>query len=157
MKKKQAKKSLEFSSTVSLGGSKPKDGNVGIGLSENVNNILDNERKEERERKVRGKSRARKEENAVEEGVIDFGNNAHVYNLWKQERAMVGTVIFEIDKEEKEVEEIEEKAVEEEEKKDEKDAEKEEEGGGNFQNLKRRRRRRSSKTMEEVGNINVNY
>ena len=154
MKKKQAKKSLEFSSSVSLGGSKPKDGNVGIGLSENVNNILDNERKEEMERKVRGKSRARKEENAVEEGVIDFGNFAHVYNLWKQE---TGTEIFEIDKEEKEVEEIEEKAVEEEEKKDEKDAEKEEEGGGNFQNLKRRRRRGSSKTMEEVGNINVNY
>ena len=31
----QARKSLEFSSSVSLGGSKPLDGNVGIGLSEN--------------------------------------------------------------------------------------------------------------------------
>ena len=45
----QARKSLEFSSSVSLGGSKPLDGNVGIGLSENNLNKRQRSQGEEEE------------------------------------------------------------------------------------------------------------
>merc|ERR1719411_2307790 len=45
----QARKSLEFSSSVSLGGSKLLDGNVGIGLSENNVNKRQRSQGEEEE------------------------------------------------------------------------------------------------------------